>query len=214
MESEIIFRVRYRITAQHILLRELFDPQQAATRTHQLPTPTNKMSKSHLLALPAELRNKIYEHALIDPQCVRRHFTHLADPMAKSCPGPALLQTCRQIRAEATELYYSNNTFIIKAWHAPQMECEPVLEAWLRAIGPETRKFIKVVRVEHWVQKLPHIMTEGQWEDCLRMLRVRLIPIAELIEGIELQMLNRSPAAKVREFEEDEEAGVQRWITL
>lgn len=178
------------------------------------------MSKSPLFALPAELRNKIYEYALIDQDPIPLYFTHRADRITQSCPGPALLQVCHQIRFEATAMYYTNNTFTIKPWNL--LRCEPVLEAWLRAIGPETRKFVSTVRMEHLGTELPRIDTEGQWKKCLKRLRKRLARIKGLVEGIDVQVLNQNPRVLLYDWddeEEEEEEEVQEekrevWMTL
>ncbi|KAK4544202.1 hypothetical protein LTR36_004412 [Oleoguttula mirabilis] len=59
---------------------------------------------SPLLALAPELRNMIYRSVLIS-----------ADPIDISCEDaatpPAILATCRQIKEEATSIYYGENTF-------------------------------------------------------------------------------------------------------
>ncbi|KAK3112516.1 hypothetical protein LTR53_011146 [Teratosphaeriaceae sp. CCFEE 6253] len=71
---------------------------------------TTRSATPDLLGLPAEVRNQIYGLVLKydRPFYIRR------------CPGcyveqahRALLQVCRQTRAETPELYYSNNVFTI-----------------------------------------------------------------------------------------------------
>ncbi|KAK5111956.1 hypothetical protein LTR85_011703 [Meristemomyces frigidus] len=59
--------------------------------------------QSPLLALPAELRNRIYEFALLEQETV-----HVDDNLRR----PALLDTCRQIRSEALRLWYTENAFL------------------------------------------------------------------------------------------------------
>ncbi|RMY22771.1 hypothetical protein D0866_11850 [Hortaea werneckii] len=60
---------------------------------------------SPLLALPPELRNKIYSLALQPPS--------KTTPSSKTghLKHPALLQTCVQIRLEATQMYFAQTTF-------------------------------------------------------------------------------------------------------
>lgn len=59
-------------------------------------------SHSQLLSLPAELRNRIYEYALIEENEIA---------ITADLHVPALLQTSRQIRREARSLYFEKNTF-------------------------------------------------------------------------------------------------------
>lgn len=59
-------------------------------------------SVSRLLALPAELRNKIYHFSLVDEDEI--FITSELKP-------PSLLSTCRQVRNEALQIYYFANSF-------------------------------------------------------------------------------------------------------
>lgn len=73
--------------------------------THSLPCLFERMSQdSPLLALAPELRNKIYRLVLVSDAAI--------DIGSESSPTPPrLLGTCRQIRHEATSIYYHENTF-------------------------------------------------------------------------------------------------------
>ena len=60
----------------------------------------------HLLGLPAEIRNRIYTHALVS--------SDQSDPIEVDSTGPqqpGLLSCCRQIREEAVHIYYTLNWF-------------------------------------------------------------------------------------------------------
>lgn len=59
---------------------------------------------SGLLALPAELREKIYEYALSSEQAITIHWPGYAK-------SPALLRTCQQIRNEASPGLFKLNSF-------------------------------------------------------------------------------------------------------
>jgi len=65
-----------------------------------------KQGQSRLLSLPPELRNPNYRYALVGTPSVKiKNRTHVPEP-------PALLQTCRQVRAEAHGIYFLKNDFI------------------------------------------------------------------------------------------------------
>ncbi|KAF2116377.1 hypothetical protein BDV96DRAFT_51154 [Lophiotrema nucula] len=76
-----------------------------------------------LLELPAELRNRIYSYALqvdgkVNPS-TRPAVTYIkpgrsrrAQSGPEACSALALLQTCKQINAEAFSFYYSENAFV------------------------------------------------------------------------------------------------------
>ncbi|KAK3722638.1 hypothetical protein LTR37_002208 [Vermiconidia calcicola] len=63
-------------------------------------------ARPSLLGLPGELRNRIYRDALL---------TDDSDVIvdATGVPEPALLLTCKQIRAEGGQIYYSERAFSI-----------------------------------------------------------------------------------------------------
>lgn len=62
--------------------------------------PANQQEQSPLFGLPAELRNRIYEIVSI---------------VHTSNAEPALFSTCRKIREEGLELFYTTHTFSFKA---------------------------------------------------------------------------------------------------
>lgn len=74
---------------------------------------------SWLLSLPAELREMIYTFALTDDDCVE-----------PTDGKPALLQANRQVRREASPIYYTLNAF------AFSLSSDTQLRAWLRSLGP------------------------------------------------------------------------------
>ncbi|KAK3678000.1 translation initiation factor eIF-2B subunit alpha [Recurvomyces mirabilis] len=102
---------------------------------------TPVFAKSRLLALPAELRQQIYEYSLVqsDEIVVRLAIRRYWRP-------PALLQTCREIRHEATPTYYADNTFYI---YAPQHAGCPSaywLWDWLRCLPESTRTWLRTLQ--------------------------------------------------------------------
>jgi hypothetical protein len=64
------------------------------------------MDRSPLLALSAELRNTIAEMALY-----HEHGVVIGDKKDKTPQSSAFTQTCREMRKDYNELYYSINTF-------------------------------------------------------------------------------------------------------
>jgi len=96
---------------------------------------TKEDGDSPLLNLCAELRNMIWREVLIvDQFCVEID--------ADKPRQPALLQTCTQIRSEATPIYYLENTFFLPM---QGYNSTPGLK-WLRA-SPfhATRRVLEVV---------------------------------------------------------------------
>ncbi|EME86451.1 uncharacterized protein MYCFIDRAFT_172201 [Pseudocercospora fijiensis CIRAD86] len=78
-------------------------------------TSVQARTTSCLLKLAPELRNRIYEHALIaDSEVVK---------MRSHTKPPGLLATCRQIRSEAQAMYYNQNHFRFKVF-----DCDQTLE--------------------------------------------------------------------------------------
>ena len=99
---------------------------------------------SPLLKLPPELRDRIYEFAVLSPHVVilTRWTVDVSWDMYGSAPidrslvaQPALTKTCRQIRAEALAVFYSSTTFLV----LDHVARRTVAEAWLVAIGRENR---------------------------------------------------------------------------
>lgn len=75
--------------------------------------PQQTTRKTTFFSLPAELRNRIYDLALIHPEEVK---------VTKRFKEPSILQSHPQIRHEARKLYYRNNTF-----RAPIQNCDATL---------------------------------------------------------------------------------------
>lgn len=71
------------------------------------------MALSPLLTLPAEIRNRIYEFALIniDPLATapQSNIIHASS----SAIQPGLTRSCRQVRNETLKMFYTCNTFLL-----------------------------------------------------------------------------------------------------
>ncbi|KAK5741776.1 hypothetical protein LTR17_003767 [Elasticomyces elasticus] len=94
------------------------------------------------LALPPELRNSIYEII------IGEH----AGAKNKDTKPPALINVCRATRTEASALYYSTYPFTFSASATYAMaRAHPfrrIVSKWLRAIGEENAKNVRVLRME------------------------------------------------------------------
>ncbi|KAK5740372.1 hypothetical protein LTR17_004635 [Elasticomyces elasticus] len=73
-----------------------------------------------LLTIPPEIRNWIYELALIEPHSIKvangmssTHTSDECDPTSPTLAPPGLLTTCQQIRNEALPVYHGRNIFEI-----------------------------------------------------------------------------------------------------
>jgi len=77
------------------------------SKVHEKPQPQGLQElggqDSHILRLPAELRNRIYFEVMVSPTPIA------IDEENHSHPG--LLQTSRQLRREAIKIYEENNSF-------------------------------------------------------------------------------------------------------
>lgn len=65
--------------------------------------------QSQLLQLPSEIRNRIYELALLEGE------PNPIIEVRKTYRTPHLLSTCRQLRHEAGSLYYGSAVFLLRA---------------------------------------------------------------------------------------------------
>ncbi|KAK4895792.1 hypothetical protein LTR27_006274 [Elasticomyces elasticus] len=92
---------------------------------------------SRLLALPAELRNFIYE---------------LAFEGSVSIGGrqAGIVRACRQTREESLLLFYNLSRFVFRSQLAGyHMTCCPELRAWLTAIGKANAEQLRHLRFKH-----------------------------------------------------------------
>ena len=142
------------------------------------------MAPRALLALPPELRNVIYEHTLISDEPIQIHRTHSAETITPTSPHP-LLHVCRQIRNEASPIYYSGNIFQIRIWWA--QNAEEVLGHWLSVLTDEDHGCVRCVRLDDG--KEGWWCGEGcaeYWEQVIEGRRRRLEEVGELVDGVEV----------------------------
>ena len=101
--------------------------------------------------LPPELRNRIYEFALLQRTpiviiCQQACGQH----SRRHAMQPALSRTCRLLRKETLPIFYGQHTFLIAFYpHAP------AAEAWLSAIGLENLGLLRnvLIRATAWERK-------------------------------------------------------------
>jgi len=86
---------------------------------------------------------------------------------------PAITRVSRQLRRETLSMLYKLNTFradISRNYDAPP-ECTDIytkmVNAWLRAIGPENTKYIRNFTAEYWRYMIPDeaCLDNGQLKD-------------------------------------------------
>ena len=78
-----------------------------------------------LSKLPAELRNRIWEHVLIDDRSA-------IDIDANSNAPPAVLAASRQIRKETRTIYYTRNRFVITVYDYDAAAVLPFVDRYLK----------------------------------------------------------------------------------
>lgn len=157
---------------------------------------TDSNTTSPLLALPAELRNRIYELVLIKEVCIEviiycidgciikeLQSQHLANRVQQ----PPLTRTCRQLREESLSIFYTGNVFLIRRSngdshldHGSHDDEEPLVR-WLSAIGAEKRS---------WLRQFYHPARENKDGLCGSLLRafgdsatVMLVPERMYVES-------------------------------
>lgn len=119
---------------------------------------TNNM-QTGLLSLPRELRDQIYELALIEDQPIsiynaHEYYDHKCNHLRRL--GPPLLYTCHQIRAEASTVYFIESSFVsvYDEDTGPSIEkrapARKNLVRWIQALGEERRALLKDVGLRAW----------------------------------------------------------------
>lgn len=116
-------------------------------------------TRCHLLSLPAELRNRIYEFALIrgDPidmatwalppqgEFYRKYCRYGDWSMECFASEPCLPFSCKQVRSEGLPIYFGSNTFDYTVDHAPDEG--QTWKLWLQRLTPEKCNMLRCVRI-------------------------------------------------------------------
>lgn len=106
-----------------------------ASRAAQIPSTTY----SPFLNLPAELRNWIYEALLLEPEPI----TVARPPLFKDWTAHPLLHTCRQIRNEGSQIYFSSNIFV--PYRVAEID---FMVAWLKMIGFQQYRMLRKIYLD------------------------------------------------------------------
>ncbi|KAF7194054.1 hypothetical protein HII31_04575 [Pseudocercospora fuligena] len=137
------------------------------------------MESSMFGRLPAELRNNIYELALLEHNEDSRtidleswtdkpfSFIHSRDDGSPCSLGIiGLPQTCRQIRRESLRLYYSLNRFYFETEYLKSSDKDGIIERlqeFARRIGPRQAKEIRDVTINLGTVKGHDIQPSIDW---------------------------------------------------
>lgn len=110
-----------------------------ARQKHQISntTATSKMDSSPFARLPGELRNQIWRLSVIKPDGVNMSYKQ------RTSNEPTLLATCRQIRREASGIYYAENAFFADTEYSANF----YMNDWLSTIGATRAGMIRDLRV-------------------------------------------------------------------
>jgi hypothetical protein len=97
---------------------------------------------SPFLVLSPELRNKMYEYALVVPEKPVQ--------LPASAQRPGLPQSCRQIRHEASGIYYTHNQFHLapdRVAQAVSARLAPKVIKWFRRLDAKHYSVLKIIYV-------------------------------------------------------------------
>ena len=159
---------------------------------------------SGFLSLPPELRNRVYEYALVSDTAIEFRVSRfrsrtldtdalrmkrdqttrkLKERLSRELEQPPLTRTCRVIRDEALPVFYGNNTFLIGDWW---IHCRKWMLAWLQRLGPQKRSMLRhliVLKKDGWLtpQRIPTAFVDLQHE--LRVSEHCLVLTEEMEDG-------------------------------
>lgn len=133
--------------------------------------PSTSSQVCRLLTLSAELRNQIYAMVLIEPcKVITIYQLTQRDTHTKKTAMPGLLQTCRQIRSEASGIHYSSHKlffFVPRLDIAPRYITQPVLD-WLQTVDCMHLNSIPAIsiRLSNYTRQPEH---NALWEEYRRL---------------------------------------------
>ncbi|KAF3189830.1 hypothetical protein TWF788_009816 [Orbilia oligospora] len=107
------------------------------------------------LALPLELRNEIYKHLLCTPAQPVPYPLQLQNPppYSRIFLNPSIFRVNKQVHSEATRIFYSTTTFIIRI----------ILPDWQRlSVGGVSKTKFQVIYEDPWAEVIYIYDEEGQ----------------------------------------------------
>lgn len=121
--------------------------QTTPRRPQYCQSPPAREEPLHLLNLPGEIRNQIYRYLYVWKEPLHAKYRPIikphkgtVEPAVKRFPRePALALVCKQLRREATSLFYAENTFIFassagaQSSRAQSMTKPTNLDRWMMA---------------------------------------------------------------------------------
>ncbi|KAI4095889.1 MAG: hypothetical protein LQ339_007127 [Xanthoria mediterranea] len=156
----------------------------------EIPSPSIDLDLPpfKFLDLPIELRHLIYRLIFIGHTTIHRfHRIETCNRVPTSFRQPTkpnhpllnykyfnLLQTCRQINREASEVLYSQNTFVLRM-APPSMGGFPLSYRFLQSIGPDNCRLLRHVKLCIHGEYSPVTLKDptGYWQDTLATLWAR-----------------------------------------
>ena len=159
-------------------------PQPQPQMSSATPRPS---SSSRFLSLPGELRNRIYRFALTGPRTIE------IDKTRWSTHQPALLKTCKTIRAEALRLFYIENKIStnIHDW-------DPIVKYRFQQLM--TSHNIRPQQLHHYFTGVPNYQNLYQWLQAVHQGRIGAIsdavgkprPIERKIVGVMFKIVRKA----------------------
>jgi hypothetical protein len=110
--------------------------------------PPRPSPPPHILRIPGEIRNQIYENLIVFPRAVAIYRE--ASNNALSAALLAVFLTCRQFHHEASPIFYSRNRFALPrtASRAPhQMQANLLFRWFLDRVGPRNAVLLRHLAV-------------------------------------------------------------------
>ncbi|KAK4610101.1 hypothetical protein CLAFUW4_13743 [Fulvia fulva] len=132
------------------ILERISTPRKKKDEDNSTRRQDNRVStRCHLLELPAELRNQIYELVLTGTlrYRLRRGYSRRS---VVSFLAPALLCTCKAIYQEALGIYYSAATF--------ELRSVGYLSKWMGRIRPDYLKLVITVHLGRYEDIPEHLV--------------------------------------------------------
>lgn len=115
-----------------------------------------------LAKLPRELRDRIYIETLVSDEEINIENLEYDFPWARSeeFPKPGLLGVCPQVRQEALEVYYGQNTFRAIVFDE---DSTPPLR-WLQSLEADELAALRVLKIEYQISPAVRTRYESHQE--------------------------------------------------